>query len=108
MTRKNRSPECRPTGRKVSNTVASLNRVNSVLTMLSQINRAIVRAESPDLLYRDACRIAVECGLFKFAWIGLNDSLNKKIRSLASWGDAGDRTIKNGDLGELADQVRRS
>jgi diguanylate cyclase (GGDEF)-like protein len=102
--RKHQAPGRRSTEKKVSNTVASLNRVNRVLTMLSQINRAIVRAESPDGLYLDACRIAVECGLFKYAWIGLADSVNAQIRVMSTWGDSGsaERTVP----GELAELVR--
>lgn len=46
-------------------------RSNRVLSMLSRINRTIVRADSPDGLYQEACRIAVESGLFSFAWISL-------------------------------------
>ena len=36
---------------------ADLDRANRVLKMLSCINRTIVRAESPDGLYQEACRI---------------------------------------------------
>jgi diguanylate cyclase (GGDEF)-like protein len=88
----------------VSNTVASLNRINHVLTMLSQINRAIVRAESPDTLYLDACRIAVESGLFKFAWIGLAHSATAEIRVMSSWGDRG--AAEPMEPGPIADVVR--
>lgn len=43
------------------------------MLMLSRINRAIIRVESPDELYQEACRIAVDSGLFQFAWVGLVD-----------------------------------
>lgn len=88
--------------------VASLNRINSVLTMLSNINRAIVRVDSPDGLYRDACRIAVECGLFKFAWIGLVDSYSPILRPISSWGENNSFPEHVTAAGELADLVRRS
>ena len=88
--------------------VAHLNRINSVLTMLSNINRMIVRVESPDALYLDACRFAVECGLFKFAWIGLADSFSQRLRPIASWGENNSFPEHVAAAGELADLVQRS
>ncbi len=88
--------------------VSNLNRINCVLTMLSNINRAIVRVESPDGLYMDACRIAVECGLFKFAWIGLADSFSQQLRPMASWGENNSFPEHVAAAGELADLVQRS
>jgi len=66
--------------------VASLDRVNRMLTMLSRVNRAIVRAESPDSLYEEACRIAVDCGLFRFASIWLRDSRSGGMRAMSRAG----------------------
>lgn len=88
--------------------VANLNRINNVLTMLSNVNRAIVRVDSPDGLYLDACRIAVECGLFKFAWIGLADSYTQQLRPIASWGENNSFPEHVAAAGELADLVQRS
>ena len=61
----------------------SVNRVNRFLTMLSRVNRTIVRAESADRLYHDVCNIAVESGLFQFAWIGLVDPTSGQFRQMA-------------------------
>lgn len=66
---------------------ADLDRANRVLKMLSRINRTIVRAESPDGLYQEACRIAVESGLFIFAWVGLVDSYTGRMRMMYRAGD---------------------
>ena len=63
-----------------------LRRLNLMHTLLSRINRAIVRAENPDGLYLDVCRIAVESGLFDLAWVGLLD-LSGQLRPMACWGD---------------------
>jgi diguanylate cyclase (GGDEF)-like protein/PAS domain S-box-containing protein len=49
----------------------NLRRVNRVLGMLSGINSAIVRIRDRGALFLEACRIAVELGQFKSAWIGL-------------------------------------
>jgi len=48
--------------------IRRLNRVNAVL---SDINTLIVRVRSRDELFREACRIAVEAGAFRMAWIGV-------------------------------------
>jgi diguanylate cyclase (GGDEF)-like protein len=57
-------------------------RANRLLSMLSGITRASARADSPDVLYRDVCRIAIECGLFRSAWIGLADRAGSGVRIL--------------------------
>jgi EAL domain-containing protein (putative c-di-GMP-specific phosphodiesterase class I)/GGDEF domain-containing protein len=88
--------------------IASLDRANRVLTMLSRINRTIIRAESPDTLYREACRIAVECGMFRFAWIGMVDSVSGDIRLMTSHGDPCGDEASLVASGGLADVVRQS
>ncbi len=50
-----------------------LRRLNRVHAMLSGINSVIVRVRGRDELFREACRIAVEAGAFKTAWIGVLD-----------------------------------
>lgn len=90
----------------MANTVASLNRINRVLTMQSRLNQAIVRAESPDDLYVEACRVAVECGLFKYAWIGIADLVSDHTRILSDWGDSG--SAAKIDPGEMAALVRNT
>src|SRR5438105_2258843 len=67
--------------------LAGLNRINRFLTMLSRVNRTIVRADSPDLLYLEVCNIAVESGLFQFAWIGLLDPISGQFRRIAYCGE---------------------
>ncbi|ERI95188.1 PAS domain S-box protein [Clostridiales bacterium oral taxon 876 str. F0540] len=52
-------------------TKAKLERVNRLYSILSKINHAIIRIKDIELLYKEACRIAVEEGLFKVAWIGI-------------------------------------
>ncbi len=48
-------------------------RLNRVYAVLSGINSLIVRVRDRDELYREACRIAVEAGGFRFAWVGVVD-----------------------------------
>jgi diguanylate cyclase (GGDEF)-like protein len=68
--------------------VASLNRVYAVL---SGINATIVRLHDRLELFKEACRIAVEAGKFRLAWIGLVDPDGRHVRALAwksDWGEA--------------------
>lgn len=50
-----------------------IKRLNRVYAVLSGINTLIVRVRDRDQLFREACRIAVEEGAFKMAWIGAID-----------------------------------
>jgi PAS domain S-box-containing protein len=47
--------------------------LNRVYSTLGQMNQAIVRIHDEDELYREACRIVVEYGRFRLAWIGVLD-----------------------------------
>ena len=47
--------------------------LNRVYAVLSQITALTVRVRDREHLFREACRIAVEAGAFKMAWIGVID-----------------------------------
>ncbi len=64
-------------------------RLNRLYSVLSRVNEAIVRIHDPEELYNKLCRIAVEDGLFKMAWIGLTDSETRLVKVAASYGDTG-------------------
>ncbi len=49
-------------------------RLNRLYAILSGINAAIVRIRNRQELFNEACRIAVEQGHFRMAWVGLVDS----------------------------------
>lgn len=70
--------------KKSENRISRLNRLYSVL---SKVNEAIVRAHDCKELFSRVCRIAVEDGLFKMAWIGLADQESRVIKPAASYGD---------------------
>ena len=53
--------------RRADERIANLNRVYA---FVSEINKAIVRTRERELLYEEVCRIAVETGRFRMAWIG--------------------------------------
>ncbi len=65
------------TGRRAQEQkIARLSRIHAVL---SGINSIIVRIRDPQELLNEACRIAVDHGGFRMAWIGLVDASAKKI-----------------------------
>jgi diguanylate cyclase (GGDEF)-like protein/PAS domain S-box-containing protein len=55
---------------------------------LSQCNHAIVHCTTQEELFPEICRIAVELGGAKMAWVGLADAATGSVRPVASWGDA--------------------
>ena len=66
---------------------AGLQRTNQVLQMLSDCNQAIVRIEDERQMMNEICRIIVEVGRYRLAWVGLaeNDEY-KTVRPVASTG----------------------
>ena len=69
--------------RKAEDRIAYLNRVYA---MLSGINTLIVRVRERDELFRESCRIAVEAGGFRMAWLGVLDRRAMTIVPAASAG----------------------
>ncbi|MDF3056626.1 MAG: sensory box protein [Rariglobus sp.] len=68
--------------------VTELARVNRAQRMLSACNEALIRTEAEHDLLNDICRIAVEIGGYRMAWVGfaLQDS-GKTIRPVAHAGE---------------------
>jgi len=60
--------------------------LNRVYAMLSGINTLIVRVSDRDVLFSEACRVAVEAGGFRMALVGIVDRGTKKVVSIASAG----------------------
>ncbi len=71
------------------NAEESISRLNRLYSVLSKVNEAIVRTHAPEKLYEQACRIAVEEGLFKMAWIGIIEPETLAVKPVVSCGDAG-------------------
>ena len=53
---------------------------------LSRVNETIVRARDREALYREVCRVAVEEGRFRMAWVGLVDPEAQAIKVAAQFG----------------------
>ena len=60
--------------------------LNRVYAVLSGINSLIVRVHDRDELFREVCRIAVEVGQIRLAWIGIVDRNAMKLVDVASAG----------------------
>lgn len=65
---------------------AKVIRLNRVYSVLSGINTTIVRVHDRDELFAEACRIAVEHGNFRLAWIGLLDPVTLDVTPVARAG----------------------
>jgi diguanylate cyclase (GGDEF)-like protein/PAS domain S-box-containing protein len=61
-------------------------RLTRVYAVLSGINALIVRVRDRDELFRDACRIAVDAGKFKLAWLGVVDREAARVKPVAWYG----------------------
>ena len=68
----------------------ALARQKDLYDALSRTNEAIIRLTGSEELFQTVCRIAVEHGRFRFAWIGLIDKHDQRLRPVAHYGeDAG-------------------
>ncbi len=70
--------------RKVSE--ARLLRTNRMYAVLSKVSDAIVRTRNRDALLREVCRITVESGLFRMAWVGMRNQATRSVEPAANWG----------------------
>jgi diguanylate cyclase (GGDEF)-like protein len=71
---------------QVEERTSDIRRLNRVYAVLSGINNLIVRVRDRDELFREACRIAVEDGALRAAWIGIIDRSSMEIVPLESAG----------------------
>lgn len=60
--------------------------MNRVYAVLSNVNQTIIRVRDREKLFSDVCRIAVQDGLFRLAWIGLLDEERRTVRIEAHHG----------------------
>ncbi len=83
---------------------AQILKLNRILSVLSEINQAIVRIHDSGKILNEACRIAVENGKFQMAWIGMVNFQTNKVDVAASYGISGDY-LENIDI-DLTDEIR--
>ncbi len=64
-----------------------IHRLNRIYAVSSGINEAIARIRDTGELYESACRIAVERGGLRMAWVGLAEREGEDLKPVASWGE---------------------
>ncbi|MBI5372154.1 MAG: PAS domain-containing protein [Sphingobacteriales bacterium] len=67
-------------------TEEQLNKANRLYAFISHINQMIIHAKDEEEILRETCRIAVEYGHFKMAWLGKVDEDSKKVIPLVHSG----------------------
>jgi len=80
------------------NAELKVKRLNRIYAVLSSINSLIVRTQDRKELFQEACKIAVNAGEFRLAWIGITDSELKKLCAVA-WAGAGEDYIEHIPMG---------
>lgn len=60
--------------------------LNRMYAVLIEINQAIVRLNEPQQLFAEACRIAVEKGGLRFAWVGTYNAATNSVEPVAHAG----------------------
>jgi PAS domain S-box-containing protein len=60
--------------------------LNRLLRAVTEINELMVRERDTDRMLAQVCRIAVEHGRFRMAWVGLADFATGEVRPVASAG----------------------
>ena len=66
-----------------------LERLNRLYNILRRVSETVLRARDERGLFEDICRIAVEDGGIRFAWVGLEEA-GGRLKPAASYGEGGD------------------
>jgi PAS domain S-box-containing protein len=61
-------------------------RLNRIYSVLSKFNEAIVRIREPGRLLNELCRIVVEYGSFRMAWMGIVDEETLEVKPVVHYG----------------------
>ncbi|MEJ0101921.1 MAG: PAS domain S-box protein [Bacteroidota bacterium] len=67
---------------------------NRLYHFISQINQMLVKVTDEETLFSEACRIAVDVGTFRMAWIGMIDEQTKKLLPVVHAGEEKDYLSK--------------
>lgn len=90
-----RDPDGRITGASIiSRDISALKerereiaRLSGLYAALSQVNQAIVWSRDREALFLRVCRVLVENGGFRMAWVGWHDAETRQLVPVAQWGD---------------------
>lgn len=64
-----------------------LSKLNRLYAFISQVNQAIVRFKEKEKLFSEICKIAVDFGKFRMAWIGIVDNETQILEPVAIAGN---------------------
>jgi diguanylate cyclase (GGDEF)-like protein/PAS domain S-box-containing protein len=71
-------------------TEASLRRLQKIYTAIIEADKLISKTQYLSELFQGICKIAVELGGMKMAWIGTPDSASERLVSIACYGESTD------------------
>lgn len=60
-------------------TEEKLSKTNRLYHFISDVNEMIIRTQDEQTLFKEACKIAIEVGKFRMAWIGLLDEKTLQV-----------------------------
>ena len=66
--------------------IDNLDKLNRLYSVISQVNRTITEIRDKDRLYNEICRVAIDYGKLRMAWIGLVDNQTQTIKPFAHAG----------------------
>ena len=67
-------------------TEEELRHLNRVYNILSDLNRTIIREKDSAAVLEAACRVAVDLGRFRMAWVGMVDPVTQMLKPVTSYG----------------------
>ena len=71
-------------------TQGSLLRMNHTLKSYSEFTKAMIKAEDETALMEDVCRICIDVGGHRMAWVAVAENdLKKSLKPVAHWGEKG-------------------
>jgi PAS domain S-box-containing protein len=56
-----------------------LRKANRLYSFTSRVNQMIVRVKDEETLFKEACKVAVDVGQFRMAWVGMMDAETNRI-----------------------------
>jgi len=84
-------------------TNVEVQRLTQLYAALSQCNQAVVRCKSEEELFPQLCRVAVDFGGMKMAWIGLADPATRMVLPAACCGDHAEAYLQSIEISMDAD-----
>ncbi|MEP7239180.1 MAG: CHASE3 domain-containing protein, partial [Ferruginibacter sp.] len=77
------------TNKKLNVSQEKLIHINRLYGIISHVNKSISHTKDEQTLFNKVCKIAVEQGKFKMAWVGVPVNTRRTIKLIASAGETG-------------------